>query len=175
MFLPKGARRILDFLFSGRPGRFRLPGTFWRKKGLAPFLPFLKKGLAPFLPFRVYTDGSWKGKWGSWAFVVVRDGTIVHEASGRESGADSQRMEFQAVVEALSYLPPSSEAHFYTDSRVVYQAALGIKKPARTNQDQLLQIQKLSSQHNISWSWVKAHAGNVYNERCDELCVQARS
>ena len=66
--------------------------------------------------FEVYTDGSHKGKWGSWAFVVVKNNKVFHEASGRVRYTASHRMEFQAALEALYFLDHGSVAHFYSDS-----------------------------------------------------------
>lgn len=122
----------------------------------------------------IYTDGSHKGRWGSWAFVVVRGQKIIHEASGSERKTNSQRMEFQAALEALKYLPANSWAVIKTDSKVLLDCFTKRRKRVASNQDQVDAIDQLLLQRNISWQWVKAHHGNVYNEKCDLLCVVAR-
>lgn len=121
----------------------------------------------------IYTDGSHKGAWGSWAFVVVKNNKIIHEASGRERKAGSNRMEFHAALKALNYLPDQTSAQIFTDSRILIQAMTGIKQPA-AHRDQIFNLLNLAQAKKISWHWVKAHSGVTYNERCDELCTEAR-
>lgn len=99
----------------------------------------------------------------------------MHEASGRESKTDSHRMEFQAVIEAIKYLPENSSVKFYTDSRVLINYATNKNKRRAVNYDQTEILSRLAMQHNISWNWIRAHSGNTYNERCDKLCILARS
>lgn len=124
---------------------------------------------------QIYTDGSHKGKWGSWAFVVVRHNQIVHEASGRRRRTDSHHMEFQAAIEALQFLKPGSRAAIFSDSKVLLAHVNKKTKRKPINLSQVESIQHLTEKNDISWHWVKAHSGNLYNERCDELCVLARS
>jgi len=130
------------------------------------------------LPFQsqlqIYTDGSHKEKWGSWAFVVVRNHKIIHESSGRVRKTNSHRMEFQAVIEALAYLQKGSQACLYSDSKVLIDCFnTPLKRPA-VNADQLERLDALLVDRKVTWIWVKAHSGNSYNERCDDLCIQAR-
>lgn len=123
--------------------------------------------------FEIYTDGSHKGKWGSWAFVIVKKGRIIHEAWGRERKTNSHRMEFQAAIEALSYLKNKSVITLYSDSKILIDCFDQNERPS-VHQDQIEKLDQISAQHKISWKWVRAHAGILYNERCDQLCVQAR-
>lgn len=125
-------------------------------------------------PIEIYTDGSHKGRWGSWAFVVVSGKKIIHEQSGSERKTNSQRMEFEAALRALQYLPRNSSAIINTDSKVLLDCFTKLRKRAFVNEDQVEEIDKLLSQHKVKWRWVKAHHGNIYNERCDQLCSQAR-
>ncbi len=124
-------------------------------------------------PLRIYTDGSHKGKWGAWAYVVVQGGHIIAEASGRERKTNSHRMEFQAAIEALSSLPQNSVATVYTDSKVLLNCMNKTKRP-KVNPDQIEVLDRLTTQHKISWKWVRGHSGNAFNERCDHLCINAR-
>ncbi len=123
----------------------------------------------------IYTDGSHKGKWGSWAFVIVQNSVVIKESSGRERKTNSHRMEFQAAIEALQYLKPGSKANLHSDSRELIKTAESNTKTNRLNSDQIEILRTLILKHKISWKWVKAHSGKAFNERCDELCVQARS
>lgn len=122
----------------------------------------------------IYTDGSHKGKWGSWAFVVTANSQIIHEASGREAKTNCNRMEFRAAIEALTYLKEGARARVSSDSRVLIRAMTSNEDRPAASLDQLLILDHLKLSRRIRWSWVKAHAGHRFNERCDELCRQAR-
>lgn len=129
--------------------------------------------LFPAQKFDVYTDGSQKGAWGSWAFVVVRKDKILHSASGRERKMGSNHMEFQAALEALHFLPAYSRVQIFTDSRILINAMEADKKP-KAHTDQIRNLLAFSKDKKVSWHWVKAHSGVEFNELCDELCIQAR-
>ncbi len=134
----------------------------------------------------IYTDGSEKGSYGSWAFVMVQNGKVLTEGFGREKKTTSYRMEFQAAIEALKILPQSSKVTIYTDCRILVDTmtiwskdwkangwvkAKGQKIP---NVDIIIALDYLSLNHKITWKWVKAHSGKTHNERADELCLIAR-
>ncbi|MBY0452896.1 MAG: ribonuclease HI [Bdellovibrionaceae bacterium] len=123
---------------------------------------------------QIYTDGSQKGQWGSWAFVVTQRGRIIHEASGRVRKADNNRMEFQAAIEALSYLKAGAKACVHSDSRVLIEAVQSTEDRPFASEDQLERLDGLLVDRQVAWTWVKAHSGNRFNERCDELCIAAR-
>lgn len=139
-------------------------------------------------PIEIYTDGSVKHGRGTWAFVVVSNSKIIHEASGSESYKATRRcnnrMEFQAAIEALRWLRPQSRAVLYSDSRNLVDCLNLWMEPwsqqgwVKKNQspipnvDQLKLLYELSKRHKLEWKWVRAHAGHVFNERCDELCRQ---
>jgi ribonuclease HI len=137
--------------------------------------------------FEVYTDGSAKDGRGSWAYVIVRKGLVLREESGFVRRASSNEMEFQAAIEALKSLPKNSKVHLYSDSKILVLSmclwrtgwkANGWKKPdghPAPRSEQLKSLDALDLERKVSWSWVRAHAGNPHNERCDELCVRARS
>lgn len=124
--------------------------------------------------FQIYTDGSHKGKWGAWAFVVTQNGRIIHEASGRVSRTNCNRMEFQAAIEALTYLKTGAKARIFSDSRVLIQAMGSTTKQPQGSEDQLQALEVLTASRQINWKWIKAHSGIRLNERCDELCIAAR-
>ncbi len=124
---------------------------------------------------QIYTDGGHKGKWGSWAFVIVRGDKIVHERSGRVRNANSHRMEFQAAIEALSFLKKNCRATVFSDSKILIDCMKLEKKRPAVYADQIDQLDLLSTKHSLSWAWVKAHSGILHNERCYQLCTQARN
>jgi ribonuclease HI len=138
-------------------------------------------------PYEVYTDGSFKNGYGSWAYVIVRKGKVLRESSGRARKTSSNPMEFQAAIEALKSLPEGAHITLYSDSRILidtitlwsseWKAQGWLKKNGGPIPfvEQIRVLDALTETHSISWKWVKAHAGNEYNERCDELCIRART
>lgn len=136
-------------------------------------------------PIEVYTDGSLKMGRGAWAFVVVDKNKTVLEKFGSEKKTTSNRMEFQAAIEALQALPVKRALKIYTDSRVLLEALAKIpdwKKQGWVKKnlapipsvDQMILLDQLLQGRKVQWQWVKAHSGIQHNERCDELCILAR-
>lgn len=136
--------------------------------------------------FEIYTDGSNKGRWGSWSYIILKNGVVISEASGRSYQSDCNRMEFQAVIEALGSLSYSSKVIINTDSLVLIESVklltewasnYWLKKNGRPipNVDLFISLHKLLLKHTVTFKWIRAHSGNIYNERCDMLCVEARS
>ena len=93
-------------------------------------------------------------------------------------------MELQAVIEALQKINEKSIITIYTDSQYVQKGITewvhnwkkklwktASNKPVK-NSDLWKLLDKLNDKHNISWQWVKAHAGNFNNERVDRLARQ---
>lgn len=145
-----------------------------------------------------YTDGSADPKRGrgSWAFVRVAGDQILSEASGSARKTDSARMEITAAIEALSTLSvepiesaptgAKSPVIVYTDCKMLIEAMTELvpvwrandwRKPKHESQvpyaDLYKQLDELATVHSVSWRWIRAHNGNVFNERCDELCRAA--
>ena len=98
-------------------------------------------------------------------------------------------MELRAVIEALETLlalkPGAEKVTVYTDSQYVQKGmTLWIKdwkrknwktssKEPVKNQDLWQRLDALAAEFSLAWTWVKGHAGNPYNERCDELTQKA--
>ncbi len=139
---------------------------------LVQMIQFFRRLFA--LPLHIYTDGSHKGKWGSWSYVLVCNDKIIGESSGREKKTNSHRMEFQGAIEALKGLPHGTTAVLHTDSRVLINSVTKKTRRPAVNPDQMEVLENLMAKHKISWLWVKAHSGNVLNEHCDRLCISAR-
>ncbi|MBC7742547.1 MAG: ribonuclease HI [Bdellovibrionaceae bacterium] len=129
--------------------------------------------------FQIYTDGSHKGRWGSWAFVIVRDGKTIHESSGRARHTSSHRMEFYAALVALAYFyqkfDRGTAVEICSDSKVLINTMTKPQIRLGLNADQIEDLKVLTFNKNIQWTWIKAHAGHVFNERCDQLCIEARA
>ncbi|OYZ13445.1 MAG: hypothetical protein B7Y39_17650 [Bdellovibrio sp. 28-41-41] len=126
-----------------------------------------------FYALEIYTDGSSKDGVGSWAYVISRRGRCLGENSGRVRRASSNAMEFQAAIEALASIPPKSNVTLFTDSKILVDAIISRKGHA-SFQPQLDLLFPLTQRHTITWRWIKAHNGNKFNERCDQLCTLIR-
>ena len=112
-------------------------------------------------------------------------GTSRKEIRGSCDETTNNQMELKAAVEALAALKKSCDVELYTDSEYVRKGITewiskwklnnwktASRKPVK-NQSLWQQLDDLSSQHNISWFWVKGHAGDPENERADALANQA--
>ena len=133
----------------------------------------------------IYTDGACSGNPGpgGWAAILSYHGQ-EKELSGGEANTTNNRMELTAVIEALRCLKEPCIVELYSDSRYVIDAlekgwAIGWqkrgwrradKKPA-LNPDLWAQLLELCAQHQLHYHWVKGHAENPKNNRCDELAV----
>lgn len=126
-----------------------------------------------FYALEIYTDGSSKDGVGSWAYVISRRGQCLDENSGRVPRASSNAMEFQAAIEALTSIPPNSNVTLFTDSKILVDTIIS-GKGHPSFQPQMDRLFPLTQIHIIKWRWIKAHNGNKFNERCDELCTLIR-
>lgn len=133
----------------------------------------------------IYTDGACTGNPGpgGWAVVVYLADGSVHEVGGYESQTTNNRMEMQAAIAALELLvtvPTKEPITLYTDSEYlikgITQWVKGWKKKGwKTaqgkpvlNQDLWQMLDELNHQQ-VQWQYVRGHAGNVGNERCDKI------
>jgi ribonuclease HI len=132
----------------------------------------------------IYTDGSSRGNPGPGGYgVVLIWGDIKKELSQGYRLTTNNRMELMAVIAALEALKKNDlELVIYSDSNYVVKAIMEgwLKKWLRTgfkggikNKDLWLKYHELSQKHKIHFNWVKGHAENVMNNRCDILATQA--
>jgi ribonuclease HI len=134
----------------------------------------------------IYTDGACRGNPGpgGWAAVLSAGGR-EKEISGAQPLTTNNRMELQAVIEALGALKRPLQVRLYTDSQYVRRGILewlpqwkargwktADRKPVK-NQDLWQQLEAAAAQHQIEWHWVPGHAGVPGNERCDVLANAA--
>jgi ribonuclease HI len=134
----------------------------------------------------IYTDGACRGNPGpgGWAAVLSAGGR-EKEISGAQPLTTNNRMELQAVIEALQALKRPLEVRLYTDSQYVRRGILewlpqwkargwktADRKPVK-NQDLWQQLELAAARHRIEWHWVPGHAGVPGNERCDALANAA--
>ncbi|MCL2747072.1 MAG: ribonuclease HI [Oscillospiraceae bacterium] len=135
----------------------------------------------------LYTDGACSGNPGpgGWA-AILRYGEHERELSGGEPHTTNNRMELTAVIEGLRALKEPCEVRVYSDSKYVVDGmslgwaakwrARGWKKADKSpalNPDLWGTMLDLCQLHNVSFTWVRGHADNAYNNRCDKLAVGA--
>lgn len=136
----------------------------------------------------VHTDGGCDSKRdgvGAWAYVIeFADGRTV-ECTGTAVGTTNNRMEMQAVIEALKVLPFGEPIEVVSDSEYVVLGitswinawiAKGWKskygQPVK-NQEEWKEMHELYKLHDVHFRHVNGHSGVPGNERCDELCTAA--
>ncbi|MDB9529419.1 ribonuclease HI [Oscillatoria sp. CS-180] len=140
----------------------------------------------------IYTDGACSGNPGpgGWGTVLYLADGSVHEMGGRDSQTTNNRMEMQAAIAGLQLLVASEQTNpveLFTDSEYVKKGITewiagwkrrgwrnSAKKPV-LNQDlwqQLDQVNQAAAQQTgapVIWTYVRGHAGNEGNERCDTI------
>ena len=133
----------------------------------------------------IYTDGACSGNPGpgGWGAILEYNGHIK-ELSGGEKQTTNNRMELRGVIEALLALKEPCEVSLFTDSRYVVDAIekewvykwrdngwMRNKKEKAPNPDLWEVLLSLLEVHKVTFNWVKGHATNPKNNRCDELAV----
>jgi ribonuclease HI len=131
----------------------------------------------------IYTDGAAKGNPGPGGYgVVLLSGKYRKELSQGYRLTTNNRMELLAVIIGLEALKqPGSIVTIYSDSKYVIDAVekkwvfLWLKNGFKNkkNKDLWLRFLEVYKKHIVNFIWVKGHAGNKENERCDELAVKA--
>ena len=136
----------------------------------------------------LYTDGSCDTgtRRGGWAYLLVYDG-VRKQAAGFEADTTNNRMELSAAVKGLERLKEGCYVTLTTDSQYLRRAftdgwlenwqrngwRTAAKQPVK-NKDLWLELLTLSKLHDLSWKWIKGHAGHAENELVDALALQAR-
>jgi ribonuclease HI len=131
---------------------------------------------------KIYADGACRGNPGpgGWG-ALLRAGTRERTLHGGEPATTNNRMELTAVIRALESLTRHCRVQLYTDSQYVQKGITqwihdwkrrgwrtAGKQPVK-NVDLWQQLDALASAHEVSWHWVKGHAGHDGNERADAL------
>ena len=136
----------------------------------------------------LYTDGACSGNPGpgGWAAILCYRG-VEKELSGGEAQTTNNRMELTGVIEGLRALKEPCRVTVYTDSKYVADAVekgwavrwrskgwmRGKNEPA-LNPDLWETLLELLTVHSVTFVWVRGHADNEYNNRCDALAVRQR-
>ncbi len=135
----------------------------------------------------IYTDGSSRGNPGPGGYgALLLSGEHQKERSGGYEKTTNNRMELMAVIVALEALKVPCDVEVFSDSKYVINAmdqgwihgwrqrgwAKADKKPLK-NTDLWRRVYDAMQTHDVKWIWVKGHAGNIHNERCDYLATFA--
>lgn len=130
----------------------------------------------------IYTDGSSTPKGGptGWAWVMVRDGKIIHADHGGTRTGTNNTAEVTAAIQGLKAvakifqtLTGREEVTLISDSRYVLRMATGQYSPS-TNFELIDNLKALYKNYCTGTRWVRGHAGDPMNERCDRLAKKAR-
>ena len=138
----------------------------------------------------IYTDGACSGNpgpggWGAVLRYRSANGQVFEkELSGGDASTTNNRMELTAFIEAVGLLKEPCEIRYCSDSQYVINGlekgwakswrARGWKKADKSpalNPDLWAKALDLAEKHQITYVWVKGHAGHPENERCDQLAV----
>jgi len=135
---------------------------------------------------KIYTDGSCLENPGNggWAAIIIDDGKKT-QIKGSKKNTTNNQMELLAPIEALKKIPKGSEVEIFTDSKYVKSGITewihnwkknGWKtanKQKVKNKDLWVELDLLSSQFDIKWSWVKAHSTDKLNNEVDLIAKEA--
>jgi ribonuclease HI len=133
----------------------------------------------------IYTDGACQGNPGpgGWG-VILRYGQHEKTLSGGEADTTNNRMELQAALEALRALTEPCQVTLFTDSEYLKKGITEWlpnwkrrnwrrKGGKLANVDLWMKLDEEITRHQISWRWVRGHAGHHFNERVDKLARKA--
>jgi len=134
----------------------------------------------------IFTDGACSGNPGpgGWGAILRYNG-VEKEMSGGEAETTNNRMELLAAIEALNALKTPCKVDLYTDS-VYVRDGIGkwihgwkrngwktaSKKPVK-NDELWKALDDARARHDVTWHWIKGHAGHPENERADALAREA--
>jgi ribonuclease HI len=132
----------------------------------------------------IYTDGSSRGNPGPGGYgAILQWGSRRKELSAGYRRTTNNRMELMAVIAALEALNRDGlKITIYSDSQYVVKAVMEgwLKnwvatnfRGGKKNKDLWMRFHRLSQKHQLRFVWVKGHADNPFNNRCDELATAA--
>jgi len=135
---------------------------------------------------KIYTDGSCLGNpgKGGWAAIIINDGKKTQIKGGKKNATNNQ-MELLAPIKALKKISKGSEVQIFTDSKYL---KLGItewihnwkkngwktaNKKKVKNKELWTELDVLTNEFKIKWSWVKAHSTDKLNNEVDLIAREA--
>ncbi len=141
----------------------------------------------------IYTDGGCRGNPGpgGWAYII-KSGDLELSSSGGDLATTNNKMELTAVIRSLETILKDpvlakKDIDLHTDSQYVKNGIsswinnwirngwkTAAKKPVK-NKELWIELKEVSDKLNVTWKWVKGHAGNPLNEACDQMVGEEMS
>jgi ribonuclease HI len=132
----------------------------------------------------IYTDGASRGNPGPGGYgCILQYKGRIKELSAGYRHTTNNRMELMAVIAALRALKKDGlSITIFSDSQYIVKAVtegwlkkwlITDFKGGKKNKDLWIEYAALASKHNIKFKWVRGHADNIYNNRCDQLATAA--
>ena len=135
---------------------------------------------------KIYTDGSCLGNPGNggWAAIIIDDNKKI-QIKGSKKDTTNNQMELLAPIKALKKIPKGSSVQIFTDSRYVKSGITewihnwkkngwktASKQPVK-NKDLWTELDQMTNEFQIKWSWVKGHSTDVLNNEVDLIAREA--
>ena len=135
---------------------------------------------------KIYTDGSCLGNpgKGGWAAIIIKDGKKIH-IKGSKKNTTNNQMELIAPIEALKKIPKGSNVQIFTDSKYVKSGITAwihnwkkngwktVNKQPVKNKDLWTELDLMTSEFKIKWSWIKGHSTDKLNNEVDLIAREA--
>ena len=137
---------------------------------------------------KIYTDGSCFGNPGNggWAAIIIDDKEKI-QIKGSKKNTTNNQMELLAPIKALKKIPKGSNVQIFTDSKYVKSGITewihnwkkngwktAGKKPVK-NKDLWTELDQMTNEFQIKWSWVKGHSTDILNNEVDLIAREAAS
>ena len=135
---------------------------------------------------KIYTDGSCLGNPGNggWAAIIIDDKKKI-QIKGSKKDTTNNQMELLATIKALKKIPKGSNVQIFTDSKYVKSGITewinnwkkngwktARKQPVK-NKDLWTELDQMTNEFQIKWSWVKGHSTDVLNNEVDLIAREA--
>ena len=135
---------------------------------------------------KIYTDGSCLGNPGNggWAAIIIDDNKKI-QIKGSKKDTTNNQMELLAPIKALKKIPKGSNVQIFTDSKYVKSGITewihnwkkngwktSSKQPVK-NKDLWTELDQMTDEFQIKWSWVKGHSTDVLNNEVDLIAREA--
>ena len=135
---------------------------------------------------KIYTDGSCLGNPGNggWAAIIIDDKKKI-QIKGSKKNTTNNQMELLAPIKALKKIPKGSNVQIFTDSKYVKSGITewihnwkkngwktASKQPVK-NKDLWTELDQMTNEFQIKWSWVKGHSTDVLNNEVDLIAREA--
>ena len=137
---------------------------------------------------KIYTDGSCLGNPGNggWAAIIIDDEKKI-QIKGSKKDTTNNQMELIAPIKALKKIPKGSSVQIFTDSKYVKSGITewihnwkkngwktANKQPVK-NKELWTELDNLTNEFKIKWSWVKSHSNNALNNEVDLIARKEAS